>query len=79
MSYMSIKWAWGYIGSWSPINPLPFPLIHNCATFVSDIIVAGGGDLTVMLNCPDLEVQNKDPYFNSGSPQPSDAGLPGGV
>jgi hypothetical protein len=66
MDYMANKWVWGV-------------LIHNCAVFVRDIILAGGGDLTVMLNCPDWEVANKDPNFSSDSPPPTDAGAPGGV
>ena len=40
---MISKWFW---------RVLP----HNCASFVKEIITAGGGDLKVMLNCPDQEV-----------------------
>jgi hypothetical protein len=40
---MGDKWLWGV-------------LPHNCASFVKDVIKAGGGDLRVMLNCPDQEV-----------------------
>ena len=43
---MQDKWFWGV-------------LINNCATFVKEIINAGGGDLSVMLNCPDQEVVKK--------------------
>jgi hypothetical protein len=39
---MNDSWTWGV-------------LIHNCATFVQQIINAGGGDLSVALNCPDQE------------------------
>ena len=30
-------------------------LPHNCAGFVKEVIRAGGGDLSVLLNCPDQE------------------------
>ena len=40
---MAGKWFWGV-------------LLNNCASFVKEIIAAGGGDLSVMLNCPDQEV-----------------------
>jgi hypothetical protein len=39
---MISKWFWGV-------------LPHNCAAFARDIITAGGGDVTVLLNCPDQE------------------------
>ena len=41
-SFMSDKWFW---------KVLP----HNCAAFVKEIVKAGGGDLSVLLNCPDQE------------------------
>ncbi len=41
--FMISRWIWAI-------------LPNNCATFVKEIISAGGGDLTVMLNCPDQEV-----------------------
>ena len=44
MSYMADPWYWGV-------------LINNCATFVREIVQAGGGNLSVILNCPDQEVQ----------------------
>jgi hypothetical protein len=43
---MADKWFWGV-------------LPHNCAGFVKEIISAGGGSLTVLLNCPDQEVVHK--------------------
>ncbi|HVM86762.1 MAG TPA: hypothetical protein VMT76_01150 [Puia sp.] len=42
MELMTGNWWWGV-------------LIHNCASFVEEIIKAGGGDLSVKLNCPDQE------------------------
>jgi hypothetical protein len=44
MNYMSNPWFWGV-------------LINNCAVFVKEIIEAGGGNLSVILNCPDQEVK----------------------
>jgi hypothetical protein len=41
-SLMADKWYWTFF-------------IHNCAQFCKDIISAGGGDLSVLLNCPDQE------------------------
>jgi hypothetical protein len=46
MSMMEDKWIWGV-------------LPHNCATFAKEIVTAGGGDLSVVLNCPDEEVVKK--------------------
>jgi hypothetical protein len=46
MQFMANKWLWGV-------------LPHNCATFVKEIIRAGGGNLGVLLNCPDQEVVHK--------------------
>ena len=46
MQLMSNKWFW---------KVLP----DNCAAFVREIVAAGGGDLTVMLNCPDQEFVKK--------------------
>jgi hypothetical protein len=46
MGLMADKWFWGV-------------LPHNCASFVTEIIRAGGGDLTVRLNCPDQEFVRK--------------------
>lgn len=43
MSLMASKWFW---------RVLP----HNCASFVKETIQAGGGNLEVLLNCPDQEV-----------------------
>lgn len=43
MLFMAEKWFWKVLPS-------------NCATFAREIIRAGGGDLTVLLNCPDQEV-----------------------
>ena len=40
---MAAKWWW---------KVLP----DNCATFVKEVVSAGGGDLRVVLNCPDQEV-----------------------
>lgn len=40
---MTSKWFW---------KVLP----DNCVTFIREIVSAGGGDLKVMLNCPDQEV-----------------------
>jgi hypothetical protein len=40
--YMSNKWFWGV-------------LPHNCAAFAKDIISAGGGNVKVLLNCPDQD------------------------
>lgn len=34
-------------------------LPNNCAAFVKEIIQAGGGDLSVLLNCPDQEFVRK--------------------
>jgi hypothetical protein len=42
MKFMADKWVWGV-------------LPHNCATFAREIILAGGGSLDVLLNCPDKE------------------------
>jgi len=42
MQYMSKKWFWGV-------------LANNCAVFAEDIVVAGGGSVEVLLNCPDQE------------------------
>jgi hypothetical protein len=50
MHLMNRKWLW---------KVLP----HNCATFVQQIIRAGGGDLSVMLNCPDQEVFSRAIVF----------------
>jgi hypothetical protein len=46
MEYMSSKWFWGV-------------LPHNCAAFARDIIQAGGGTVTVLLNCPDQDFVRK--------------------
>jgi len=46
MILMAGKWFWGV-------------LPHNCASFAKEIIAAGGGNLTVLLNCPDQEVVQK--------------------
>ena len=46
MNLMGDKWFW---------KVLP----HNCATFAVEIIKAGSGDLTVLLNCPDQETVRK--------------------
>ena len=46
MSYMAKVWYW---------KVLP----HNCATFASDVINAGGGNISVLLNCPDQEFARK--------------------
>jgi hypothetical protein len=46
MDYMSNKWFWGV-------------LPHNCAAFAKEIITAGGGDVNVLLNCPDQEFVKK--------------------
>jgi hypothetical protein len=46
IDYMSNKWFWGV-------------LPHNCAAFAKEIITAGGGDLNVLLNCPDQEFVKK--------------------
>jgi hypothetical protein len=46
MQLMAAKWFW---------EVLP----HNCASFVKEVISAGGGNLAVMLNCPDQEVVHK--------------------
>ncbi len=43
INLMGQKWFW-------------MVLPHNCAAFVEKIIEAGGGNLSVMLNCPDQEV-----------------------
>jgi hypothetical protein len=43
---MADKWFWGV-------------LPHNCASFAVEIIKAGGGDLSVALNCPDQETVRK--------------------
>jgi hypothetical protein len=43
MDLMNKKWFW---------RILP----NNCATFVKEIISAGGGNLRVLFNCPDQEV-----------------------
>ena len=43
MHLMNAKWMWAV-------------LPHNCSTFVKEIISAGGGNLRVLLNCPDQEV-----------------------
>lgn len=45
-SLMADKWFW---------KVLP----DNCAQFAKDVIAAGGGDLRVMLNCPDQEYVRK--------------------
>jgi hypothetical protein len=42
---MAEKWFW--------------KVSDNCATFATEIIRAGGGDLSVVLNCPDQEVIRK--------------------
>lgn len=42
MALMGDKWFWAV-------------LPHNCASFAKEIVSAGGGDLTVLLNCPDQE------------------------
>ena len=46
MQLMADKWFW---------RVLP----HNCASFAKEIISAGEGNLTVLLNCPDQEVAQK--------------------
>ena len=46
MQIMSDKWVWAV-------------LPHNCATFAKEIVTAGGGDLSVILNCPDEEAVRK--------------------
>jgi len=46
MEYMSKIWYW---------KVLP----HNCATFTREVIDAGGGNLQVLLNCPDQEFVRK--------------------
>lgn len=43
---MANEWYWGV-------------LIHNCATFARDIVIAGGGKVEVLLNCPDQEFAQK--------------------
>jgi hypothetical protein len=43
VAYMNDKWFW---------KVLP----NNCATFAKEVVKAGGGDLEVLLNCPDQEV-----------------------
>jgi hypothetical protein len=52
--FMSYKWFW---------KVLP----HNCAAFAKRIIEAGGGDVTVLLNCPDQEFvqQVSDGYWSA--------------
>ena len=42
MALMADKWFWGV-------------LYNNCAVFAREIVVAGGGSLEVLLNCPDKE------------------------
>jgi hypothetical protein len=46
MSLMADKWFWGVL--W-----------NNCAVFAKDIIVAGGGSVEILLNCPDKEFAQK--------------------
>jgi hypothetical protein len=46
MDAMDNEWYWGV-------------LLHNCATFTRDIVTAGGGQVEVLLNCPDREFANK--------------------
>ena len=46
MQLMSSRWVWGV-------------LPHNCAAFVKEVVQAGGGDVTVLLNCPDQEFVRK--------------------
>jgi len=47
---------------------------HNCATFVQEIVAAGGGNLRVFLNCPDQEVVRGldlyPPGWSAGPPPP---------
>jgi len=45
-SLMADRWFWGV-------------LVNNCASFVKEIITAGGGSLEVLLNCPDKEFASK--------------------
>ena len=42
MHFMSDKWFWGV-------------LPHNCAAFAKEVIKSGGGNVQVLLNCPDQE------------------------
>lgn len=42
MKDMDTKWIWGV-------------LVHNCVTFARDLVLAGGGSVEVLLNCPDQE------------------------
>jgi hypothetical protein len=57
MLLMAAKWTWKV-----------FP--HNCASFAKEVIWAGGGDLTVLLNCPDQEVVRKFNEFQRQTPGP---------
>ena len=67
MTLMSGKWFWGV-------------LIHNCATFVQEVISAGGGDLNVVLNCPDQEVKAVRAILNVESGlQKAERGLQSGI
>jgi hypothetical protein len=45
-NFMADKWFWGV-------------LPHNCADFARGIITAGGGSVSVALNCPDQEFVKK--------------------
>lgn len=46
LQLMANKWFW---------KVLP----DNCASFVKEVVAAGGGNLTVLLNCPDQEYVRK--------------------
>jgi len=46
MKLMADKWFWGVL--W-----------NNCAVFAKEIIIAGGGAIEVLLNCPDKEFAEK--------------------
>jgi hypothetical protein len=46
IEHMASKWFWGV-------------LLNNCVVFARDIVVAGGGSVDVLLNCPDKEFVTK--------------------
>ena len=46
MKFMADKWFWGV-------------LLNNCVVFAREVIVAGGGSVNVLLNCPDKEFAEK--------------------
>lgn len=62
---MNNKWFWGV-------------LPHNCAAFAKEIIASGGGNLHVLLNCPDQEalknglnnLVNEEAEFQRANPGP---------